>query len=78
MSKALSLKMEDKIFEETEGILRKVHVPRNAYINQAVAFFNRLQKRHLVKKKLQKDVQILKEDTQSFLKEFELLEDLPE
>lgn len=77
MSKALSLKMDDQVFEETEGILRKIRVPRNAYINQAVEFYNRCQKKLLLKKKFRKDVEILKEDTKKFLKDFELLEDLP-
>ncbi len=70
--------MEDRIFEETEHVLKKVHLPRNAYINQAVDFYNRCQKRLLTKKKLQKDVRILKNDTREFLKSFELLEDIPE
>lgn len=77
MSKALSLKMDDQVFEETEGILRKIRVPRNAYINQAVEFYNRCQKKLLLKKKFRKDVEILREDTKKFLKDFELLEDLP-
>ena len=78
MSKALSLKMDDQIFEETEHILKKIHVPRNAYINQAVRFYTRFQKKLLARKKLKKDVRILKTETQKFIKEFELLEDLPE
>ena len=78
MSKALSLKMDDRIFDETEGILRKMHVPRNAYINQAVAFFNRLQKRNLIRQKLRKDVHLLWKNTTDFIKETELLDDLPE
>ncbi len=78
MSKALSLKMEDHIFNETENLLRKLHIPRNAYVNQAVAFYNRCQKRRLIKRKLQKEIPLLKEDTRSFLKDFELLEDLSE
>lgn len=78
MSKSLSLKMDDKIFEETEKLLHKLRIPRNFYINQAVNFYNRCQKRLLIKKKLRKDVQILKKDTKEFLKSFELLEDLSE
>ena len=77
MSKALSLKMDDRIFEETEGVLRKIHVPRNAYINRAVSFYNRCQKRALAKKRLRHDVELLKDDTREVLKNFELLEDLP-
>lgn len=77
MSKALSLKMEDQIFKETEQVLHKIRVPRNAYINQAVHFYNRWQKRLLTKKKFQKDVKLLKQDTLDAIREFELLEDIP-
>jgi hypothetical protein len=78
MSKLLSLKMDDRVFAETEAVLQKIKIPRNAYVNQAVDFYNRCQKRLLIKKKLKKDVQLLKKDTRDFLKSFELLEDLPE
>lgn len=78
MSKALSLKMDEQIFSETEDVIRKIHVPRNAYINKAVAFYNRLNKRRLVKNRLLKDVSLLKGDTKEFIRNFELLEDLPE
>lgn len=78
MSKALSLKLEDRIFEETEKVIRKIHLPRNTYINQAIAFYNRCQKRLLNKKRLQKDVRLLHQDTSQFIKSFELLEDLSE
>ena len=78
MSKALSLKMDDGIFEETENVLKKMRVPRNAYINEAVSFYNRLQKRRLLKKKLKGEVALLQDQTRQFLKSFELLEDLPE
>lgn len=78
MSHALSLKMDDRIFEDAEKVIRKIHVPRNAYINQAVDFYTRLQKRLLTKKKLANDVSLLRQDTRDFLKSFELLEDLRE
>ena len=42
MSKMLSLKMQNDIFIETEAITKKIHMPRNAYINQAVDFYNKL------------------------------------
>ena len=77
MSKALSLKLDEKIFFETEKVLRDVPMPRNAYINQAIDFYNRLQKRKLLKKKLGKDILLLKDETREWIREFELLEDLP-
>lgn len=78
MSKALSLKMDDRIFEDAEKMIRKIHMPRNAYINKAVDFYTRFQQRLLLRKKLKKDVSLLKEDTKNFIESFELLEDLHE
>lgn len=78
MSQLLSLKMDEVIFKETEDLLKKIHLPRNAYINRAVAFYNRCQKRLILKRKLNRDVALLKDDTREFLKSFELLEDLSE
>lgn len=70
--------MDDRVFEETERVLKKVKLPRNAYINQAVDFYNHCQNRRLLKKKLERDAALLKNDTQEFLKSFELLEDFVE
>ncbi len=78
MSKALSLKLEDSVFEEAESLLKRIKVPRNAFINQAVAFYTKLQKKMLMQKKLKKDVLRLQKETSDFIKNFELLEDLPE
>ena len=52
MSKALSLKVKDDIFKEVEEIVFQINIPRNAYINQALSFYNKLNKRKLLKKKL--------------------------
>jgi len=76
MSKALLLKLNDATFQTVEKVVRKAKIPRNAYINRAVDFYNRLQLRRLTGKKLKKEATLLKEDTQDFLRSFELLEDL--
>lgn len=78
MSKLLSLKMDERIFEDTENVLKKIRLPRNAYINRAVEFYNRVQSRLLAKKRLKQDVELLKTDTQEFIDNFEFLDDLPE
>jgi predicted transcriptional regulator len=36
--KTLSLKLDDKIFDEAEEITAKLHLARNRYINEAVVF----------------------------------------
>ena len=69
--KNVSLKIDDSIFGETEKILSKIKKPRNRYINEAIDYYNRLQKRLLLEKKLKKESDMVKEDSMSVLKEFE-------
>ena len=75
MSKNLSLKLQDEIFEETEQILKKVKRPRNAYINEAVHFYNKLHSRRLLRNQLMKESNIVREDSMAVLSEFEAFEE---
>jgi len=45
MSRLISVKLEDSVFELAEKFVRQTGVNRNTYINTAVRFFNRLQTR---------------------------------
>jgi len=74
MLKALSLKLREDIFEETEEIRKITNMPRNRYINNALEFFNRIQKRKLLKGKLQNESRLVAEESLSVLKEFENIE----
>lgn len=69
--KTVSLKIDDSIFGETEKILSKIKKPRNRYINDAIDYYNRLQKRELLEKKLKKESDLVKTDSMSVLKDFE-------
>ena len=69
--KTVSLKIDDSIFGETEKILAKIDKPRNRYINDAIDFYNRYQKRALIEQKLRKESDLVKADSISVLKEFE-------
>ena len=73
--KNLSLKMDDKVFEETEKILTKVRKNRNRYINDAVEFYNALQKRRIISNQLKKESRLVREESLKILKEFENLSD---
>ena len=75
MSKNLSLKLQDEIFEETEHVLRKVKRPRNAYINEAIHFYNKLVARRLLKNKLVRESDIVAANSMAVLKEFEKFEE---
>jgi len=69
--KTVSLKIDDSIFGETEKILSKIKKPRNRYINEAIEYYNRLQKRLILEKKLKKESELVKMDSMSVLNEFE-------
>lgn len=69
--KNVSLKIDDSIFGETEKILSKIKKPRNRYINEAIDYYNRLQRRLLLEKKLKKESELVMSDSMTVLKEFE-------
>ena len=69
--KKVSLKIDDSIFGETEKILSRIKKSRNRYINEAIDYYNKLQRRLLLEKKLKKESDLVKKDSMSVLKEFE-------
>jgi hypothetical protein len=72
--KNLSLKMDESVFAETEHILKKVRKNRNRYINEAVEFYNILQKRKILSKELKRESRLVQEESMKVLDEFESLE----
>ena len=72
--KTVSLKIDDSIFEETEKILSRIKNSRNRYINEALAYYNQVQKRQILENKLKSESDIVKTDSLSVLKQFEDVE----
>lgn len=66
--------MDDDVFQETERILTKVKKNRNRYINEAVEFYNMLQKRKILSVQLKKESKLVREESMKILEEFEKLE----
>jgi dsDNA-specific endonuclease/ATPase MutS2 len=73
--KTLSLKLDDNIFNETEDVLTKVKKSRNRYINEAVDYYNRINKRNFIARKLAKESRLVKKESLAVLSEFESLRD---
>ena len=73
--KTVSLKIDDSIFGETEKILSGTNMPRNRYINEAIAYYNKVQKRQLLEKRLKTESALVCEDSMNVLREFENLGD---
>ncbi len=74
--KTVSLKIDDSIFGETEKILSQMKKPRNRYINEAIDYYNKVQKRVILEKKLREESELVKTDSMLVLREFELLGDV--
>jgi hypothetical protein len=73
--KTLSLKLDDNIFNETEDVLTKVKKSRNRYINEAVDYYNRINRRNLISRKLARESRLVKKESLTVLAEFESLQD---
>lgn len=73
--KTVSLKIDDSIFVETEKIISKLKKPRNRYINEAIDFYNRHQRRSLLEKALRLESGLVKEESLNVLQEFERIGD---
>jgi len=71
--KTVSLKIDDSIFGETEKILSGINIPRNRYINEAIAYYNKVQKRRLLEQRLKIESEMVGEDSMKILNEFENL-----
>ena len=73
--KTLSLKLKEDIFNEVENVIKKIHLSRNAYINEAVSFYNKLNRRKFLRKKLKEESYAVKATSLEILHEMEQLDD---
>ncbi len=68
--KSVLLKLDDKLFEETEKQVKALQVSRNGYIKEAIANYNKKLERKALEEQLRREVEILKEhDPDKDLKE---------
>jgi hypothetical protein len=72
--KTVSLKIDDSIFGETEKILLRISIPRNRYINEAIEYYNKLQKRQLLEKRLKIESGLVKKESMNILMDFEKID----
>ena len=71
--KGVSLKLDEGVYEGTERLVRRLKLSRNAYLNQAVGYYNRLQERHLFAQRLQAESRLVQAESRAVLREFERL-----
>jgi hypothetical protein len=73
--KTLSLKLDDDIFMDTEQMTASMKLARNRYINDALAAYNRYNKRRLLRAKLHKESALGAQASMDVLREFEAMID---
>lgn len=72
--KTLSLKLDDSVFTETEQVINHIKKSRNRYINEALSFYNKVQRRKLLATKLEKESKLVKDESIKVLQEFEMID----
>lgn len=72
--KTLSLKLDDSVFSETENVITHIKKSRNRYINEALEYYNKIQKRKLLASKLEKESKLVNKDSMKVLHEFEVID----
>lgn len=72
--KAISLNLKEHIFLETEELVASLQMTRNRYINEAIEYYNQFQKRKMLEHKLQKESDLVRDNSMNILKDFEDIE----
>jgi len=67
--------LKDEVFGEMEKLTSTLKISKDKYINEAINFYNLLNKRRLLKQQLQKESLEGAADSMAVLAEFEKLED---
>ena len=75
MTKLISLKIEENELRKVARSAQAVGISRNAYINKALRFFNRLHERRLLAKELRHESEQVGQESVTILREFETLQD---
>ena len=79
MSKVLTLKLKDEIFEAVEKVLKKEGIPRNRYINNAIDYYNKLNRRRILKTQYLTEAELVQDNSLEVLEEFKQFEEnIPE
>ena len=72
--KTLSLKLDDSVFTETEQLIAHIKKSRNRYINEALEFYNKVQRRKLLASKLENESKLVEGESLTVLHEFERID----
>lgn len=71
MSKAISLKIEDQIFDKTEELISGLKISRNKYINDSLENYNRMEEMEKVNALLVKASILVRDNSIEVMQDFE-------
>ena len=75
MSTSLSLRIEEEVLREVDDAARELHVPREAFLDQAIRnYLARMSQRRL-RARLRKESELTAAESLRVLKEFEAIAD---
>lgn len=72
--KLLSLKLKEEILAQTDEVRKHFDISRNAYINDALKYYNKKQKREWVTRQLKKESELLHENSFAVMKDINLID----
>lgn len=75
MPVSISLKLDEKIFDDSNQIIKSLATSRNKYINDALSYYNKIQKRRSIQEQLKKELTLIEASSMEVLKEMEALQD---
>jgi len=79
MSRALSVKLREDVLSEAERLAKRMKRPRNAYVNDAIAFYNKVLRRKELARLLHAESDLVRDESMAVLASFEALQDeIPE
>lgn len=70
--KSILLKLDDKLFEETEKQVKELKISRNSYIKEALEKYNNLVEKKQTEMQLAKESLLVREESMRINKEFEV------
>ena len=71
--KTISLKLDEDIFVDIENLLDSVKLSRNRYINEAILYYNNIQRKLQLEKILAAESKACEQSSREVLNEFEMI-----
>lgn len=75
MSKLISVKIDEKVLEETDEMVKNLNISRNKFVTEAILEYTKMKKRAALEQQIRIASFLVRESGMEILKEFEALED---